>query len=414
MSNDPRRARRWAGAWLALAALAGSPAHRSLLADGFLGGAGIIACAAFLSGAFGWAGQPPVAVGPAEAPIAALNLGSGVVRRRPLGELAWQDARPGDSLLAGDTLYVPPNVSAQVRFRDGALLDLQEAALVVIDRAEEVANLVPRVDLVRGSLAVRAPHRLLVAARGHRVLLDRGQARLQVGDEGTTRVSVDGGRARLETAGQTADLVAAEAAKITSGGAVRPVAPPRIRLALPADGAHVVHDGGPVVLIWEQDDLTRYRVEIAEDADFAQVTHRAEVKRSSLPVSLLPGIYHWRVTAGDSAEPLTSEQRMLHVVDPRSLVALRPSEQDAVRPSEETTFSWTALMGADRYRVEVARDPAMTELVLVREAQSNSLRDRAILEEGKYWWRVGATMNGAISAWSEPKALRVTRLEAAR
>lgn len=391
----------------------GSPARRSLLTDGFLGGAGVVACVASLSGAFGWDGHATtVDADPAAPSIATLAPGSGVVRRRPEGELAWQRVQPGDPLLAGDTLYVPANVSAQVRFHDGAILDLQEAALVVINGAEGGARLVPRVDLVRGAFAVRAPYRMLVGAGGHRVVVDRGQARLQVGDEGSTRVSVEGGRARLEAAGQSADLGADMAARITSGGAVRPVAPPRIRLLLPADGAHVVDGGTPVTLVWDASGASsHYRVEVAEDDDFRQVRHDAVVKRTSLPVSLAPGIYHWRVTAVDSGEPLFSEQRTLRVVDPRTLVALHPSEQDVVRRSEETTFSWTALMGATTYRLEVGRDRAMTEIVLVRETQSNSLRAQPSLEAGQYWWRVGASKDGAISAWSAARTLRVSSEE---
>jgi len=399
-----------AGAWPIPTAGRRLPSiDRTLLADAFLGGAGVIAFVAFLSGAFGWTGQAPARPQVTVPAIAFLARGSSQVRRRPEGDLAWQNVRGGDSLWAGDTLYVPPEATAQVRFPDGSSLDLHDAALVVIDRAPGAGGLVPEVKLVRGVVEARAPRRLLMRASGRRVVLDRAQASLRLGADRATRVSVRDGTARLEAGDTRAEIGAMQSGEITSAGAVRAVAPPPLRLIAPQAGAQLMADGAPVSLGWQDAGAAvRYHVEIAADADFREVVQEADVRRTSLAVQLQPGIYHWRVTGRRrTGEPLGSETRLLCIVDPRALVTLSPGDEDVVKPSGEKTFSWTELQGADRYRVEVARSPEMRQPVLVRIADSTTLRDPVALQEGEYWWRVGATLAGGLSAWSEPQAFRV-------
>jgi hypothetical protein len=225
--------------------------------------------------------------------------------------------------------------------------------------------------------------------------------------DGTARVSVADGHARLEGAGKVTDLGESEGGEITATGAVRSVPLTRIRLEAPPDGSSLAVDDGTVALAWQPAKSSRWLVEVAEDPEFRRLARRAEVRRPLLAVNLTPGVYHWRVTAVDSIEPMMSEPRTLRVVDPRALVVLRPSDRDEIDATEETTFSWTALAGAERYRLEVGRDPAVQDVVLARETASTTLRERAALAGGQYWWRVGAALDGALAAWSEPKLLRV-------
>ena len=103
------------------------------------------------------------------------------------------------------------------------------------------------------------------------------------------------------------------------------------------------------------------------------------------------------------------------IQEPRPLpdapAVLEPADESSVPYLDlppRVTFRWSAVEGADRYRVRAAKGPAFSEIVLDEIVTAPSL-SWGRLAVGSYRWSVAAIQDEIEGAPSVPRRLTVTR-----
>lgn len=298
------------------------------------------------------------------------------VLRRPPGTLIWDAVHAGEPLAAGDSLYVPPSVSASVSFEGGASLEIEERSLVVIEppAAEPGAT---RVTLAKGSLSGSAPAgRVSIRTPGGLALLEPGtEARIDARRASGPRVQVAQGSAQAENG----VVVQAEAG---------------IRLDQPARNQRFWFNQFPasVLMRWDGATAEGMRLEVARDSGFSDLVERAPGTPGAHafhPVT--PGPYFWRLV--DQGGHPRSELRRLLVVADRPPRPITPMAAEIVLapPGVQVPFWWTAVDGTSGYRLELSDQPSFARIAFSADAEGPGLWTALQLPEGVYYWRVRAS-----------------------
>ena len=152
----------------------------------------------------------------------------------------------------------------------------------------------------------------------------------------------------------------------------------------------------------------RYRFQLASESRFeASLVDRSDLDAPRVSAPLPPGRYHWRLASiapgndqGPFSDAVSFELRdMLPPPAPG-----QPAEQ-----GDKMVFRWRAGPLDDAYDVQVARDPAFTQLVLERrENLPELLLDKP--EPGTYYLRVRTIQSdGFVGAYGSPQQFEVSR-----
>ena len=173
----------------------------------------------------------------------------------------------------------------------------------------------------------------------------------------------------------------------------------------PSEGG-VVPDGLPHFRWSEPDEAAAYRFQLAAGDDFgtpfASVDRLSEA-RFALTTALPPGAYRWRVATFDKRgeEGPFSDPQQLRVPPPG------PVPEPPELSDEAMMIRWPAGLAGDRYRFQMARDDAFTDLVVDRETTEPSIRlERP--EGGVVFIRVQTIdAAGEASAFSAPQRIEV-------
>ncbi len=132
----------------------------------------------------------------------------------------------------------------------------------------------------------------------------------------------------------------------------------------PEDGGRAY--GDTVELRWTRSDAAqRYRVQIASESRFdPPLVDRNDLTDTQVRVPLPPGRYYWRlasIAAGDDLGPFSDTVSFeLRETPPPPAVESPKTEGRAMR------FRWRERSGDDAYDVQVAHDPAFTQLLVER------------------------------------------------
>ncbi len=147
-----------------------------------------------------------------------------------------------------------------------------------------------------------------------------------------------------------------------------------------------------------------YRVQVARDADFADLVVDAGAlrkTRSRTPQDLAPGVYHWRVAARDAAGnegPYSAAERFEVIPAPPRELQVR---------KDERILRWQAADDGSRYRVQVARRADFTRPVIDRVVDAPEL-DLRELGGGRWHVRVQAIhADGYAEPFDPPQTIRL-------
>jgi PKD repeat protein len=153
---------------------------------------------------------------------------------------------------------------------------------------------------------------------------------------------------------------------------------------------------GVPILAWQaMKGVTKYQVQISVSDGFASTVVNVETESPSYtPVKALGnGIFYWRVryAVGSTWSPY-SEIRSFRVAW-NSEGASRPlplsPANGAVRAAfDHADFSWTATPGAATYRLRIARDEDMLDVVYTADTAALHHTPPQRLDNNEYYWRV--------------------------
>ena len=152
-----------------------------------------------------------------------------------------------------------------------------------------------------------------------------------------------------------------------------------------------VRTGEEIRLNWAADDEARmFDVEVARTPQFGDTTiieRRTETNELLVEEELQPGLYAWRVSAGDGKGDMSppSDASTLEIADPPLPVALQASEGGDGR----LEVSWPAQLPEYVYRIEISKtaDFATIDRIFESKGSSDSL-PRPL--PGTYWVRANA------------------------
>jgi hypothetical protein len=153
-----------------------------------------------------------------------------------------------------------------------------------------------------------------------------------------------------------------------------------------------------------------YRVQVATDARFInlyadQIIPAAE---TTLTLNAPPdGLYFWRVAAlniNQQESRFTAAWRFTLDTTPPDAPALSAPAHESAIPQVRPRLTWLRSLTANRYRVEIADNPAFTNAHTLESAANAVVLSAALMPEplaqGTYYWRVAA--RDAALNWSEP------------
>jgi hypothetical protein len=329
----------------------------------------------------------------AEPTVARLARAEPGVLRRPSGTLIWDPAHAGEQLSVRDSLYVPPAASASVSFDGGALLEIEERSLVVIEPPEPEPG-AARLKLAKGSLSSSVPAgRVSVHTPGGLAVLEPGsEARVGARDASGPRVEVALGSARAENG---------EVVRVES----------LVRVDQPARNQRFWFTRFPasVHLSWDGAAAEGARLEIARDPGFSDLVDHAPGAPGAHAFQLAaPGAYFWRLV--DQDRNRRSEVRRLLAVKDRPPKPYSPMAAEIVlaAPGVQVPFWWTAVDGASRYQLELSTDASFATVVFSADAEGPGLWAALHLPEGVYFWRVRASAAERVDApFSHPSPFRL-------
>jgi hypothetical protein len=319
-------------------------------------------------------------------PIARLAHFDCAVRCRAAGTLVWERAEAEQPLVAGDAVFVQPGGAATIAFSGGAVVELDERSLVVVEPPEPQGD---RVQVVSGAVVASAGSTALAIQSGsERALVAPGGA-VAVG--GGAPLEVLEGRARV--------------------GAEDRGTSPRIPLLSPERGFRVYVGGypSPVVLRWDGAAAARFKLEVSRERSFATCAASAPGSAALFELAVDgPGPWYWRIADGDG-RAVSEVRKFIAVTDlPPHPFAPASGEIVLATPGVQVPFWWTAAVGAARYRVEVAADAAFQRIDLSEPASGPGVWAALELPEGVYHWRVRAERSkGQLSPPSQPLSFRL-------
>jgi len=198
----------------------------------------------------------------------------------------------------------------------------------------------------------------------------------------------------------------------------------RPTLVSPANGAAIDFYTSPSFTWQAVLGASSYRFQIATDTSFSSST--LKFNETTLATSYQPsyklsnGIYYWRVVPLDpgNREGTPSETRSFTsaygsasftneiptLLEPANNPNPTPGNPG---PTFTPTFRWTAVIGAQKYRLQYSTDPTFASAVNTVETNNTAYTPQnALPNDVNYYWRVQAISNQSVGDWSQVWSFR--------
>ncbi|MDB5807711.1 MAG: LysM peptidoglycan-binding protein [Betaproteobacteria bacterium] len=326
----------------------------------------------------------------------------------------------GATLAKGDEVRTGADGYVTLRLADGSVLKLPADSRLTVQNAEKI----------RDTEAVRSKMQLLKGrveavvtkfkGSGNRFEVTTEQA--VAGVRGTEfRVATEGGSTASEVldgrvafdgegaaAGKSALLAAGFGSKVLSSG---DLLPPVQLLPAPVLGTLPVQERLVVRFTFTAiDGAQKYRAQVGRDAQFFDVVADTVVEAPNLRFAgLEDGPYFLRVRGIDSnglegrdaVYPFSVKAR------PEPPLVSAPVDRNKVRAAP-VEFAWATIDGGAKYRMQVARDAAFSDIVFeASDIADTKITAPAGLPLGDYYWRIRTLLGNDIGPWSDVRSFHL-------
>jgi hypothetical protein len=316
-----------------------------------------------------------------------------------------------------DQIFTDRNSRAELKFKNGGSVFLEQNSLVVIDDSGGDTDLKLEKGFITGSGDSAKPLKI-TAGKVKLELNNSAKVKVSVGEDNTTNIQSISGTAQFVSNGKIITVEENQVAAITQEGVLGEVTKLRVKQLAPEDGEEIyfVKSFSKIFKWSKDDDVKSVTLSIAKDQSFKQIVHTFETDKTELLVNnLQSGLYFWKVVpTSDSKEnkKLYSGQS-LRLTEIASPTLLKPANRESVEftePSateakENTGFSvtlhWQSQSQDKHFEVALAKDSAFQQVILSKMTEQ-SHTDVEIQEEGRIFWRVRQERVGDIEApWSD-------------
>jgi len=327
-----------------------------------------------------------------EEPVGTITFKKRVAQRKFIDRVVWDRLKQDSPVYNGDTIRTIDQSEAYITFRDQvAHLSLDANTLIQIFWNEVDGA---RIDFSGGNIEIISnAGKGIVITSGSSEILVEGQASLNRGNEGFS-LSVLEGQANFDgTKVEGGNILAMD-----SKGAVSTT--PMIAMTSFGSSARVIGAAGtasPVVFSWIASNFnsdTHVVVEVSRDWSFGRIAGSRDVNGgTTASIPLETGSYYWRAypANGGSREPANSSypSGTLEVIPASTISLLSPARAAELTFVSEpaVVFSWTAVEGASGYLIEISSNSNMSNPVVSRRVEENSVTQLG-LPSGRLYWRI--------------------------
>lgn len=324
---------------------------------------------------------------------------------------AGRRLQAGERLAAGAMLAAAADSSATLRLADGTQLVLQPGAQMALDTVSVYAGggmADTRLRLQQGRVELgvnpqRKPGSRLRVITPSAVAAVRGTHFRVAADAGVTREETLAGEVSLAAGGGQVTVGEGQGSLAEAGKTPRP---PVALLPAP-DVSALPNRFDALPLRFTLPALaggTSWLGQIAPDARFETVLLERTSATPQLSFADLPdGRYVLRVRAADALALQGRDALHAFELDARPFPPLLGAPPSRVREAKPT-LRWSGVVGAEAYRVELARDAGFNEVVLAERLDATSLAPREALAPGAYHWRVASIEGSEQGPFSPPQA----------
>jgi len=174
---------------------------------------------------------------------------------------------------------------------------------------------------------------------------------------------------------------------------------------------NMISYGDNVSLQWKSiDSVKQYRIHLADNKDFSNlITNKmSEVGQSGVSINLKPGRYYWRIAAIDNegfegkySKPYQFIVRELPIAPKVKVAVSENNPKNAF-----VTLHWQAVENAEKYQIQIAKDPQYSEMVIDAPVSSTEYKLPATLLPGTYYFKVKSVVDKTVqSKFSETETL---------
>jgi hypothetical protein len=310
----------------------GGPSPRPLQRDPVSIAGGLLALAALAAFWFFFVHKPTPQLGDAVARLTALL---GPVKRKPVAEESWAEARLADRLHVGDVVQTEASGAAEISFDSGNVVRVRPASVVHIGGTAESSTAAWRVQTGHINFAVGERTTEIVTPTARTTAESNSFGDIDVNEAGATGVKVFGGRASVQTTQeQKITLLANEAVQVDAAGnaGAKLALPPPPTLVAPAARAQIPKDAVTRLSWMPSPGGTSYRIAIDYNVTQANLLLSAALDAPGITdtshelAGLETGRYFWRVAAVNAAglEGAFSRTSLFAIVEPAPRAVASP------------------------------------------------------------------------------------------
>ncbi len=337
------------------------------------------------------------------------------VRRKPVAEETWAQARLADRLHVGDIVQTEASGAAEISFDSGNVVRVRPASVVHIGGTAESSTAAWRVQTGHINFSVGDQLTEIVTPTARTTAESNSFGDIDVNEAGATGVKVFGGRASVETAQeQRITLLANEAVQVDAAGNAgeKLVLPPPPTLVAPPSRARIPKDAVARLSWTPSPGGTSYRLAIDYNVTQANLLLSAALDAPGLTDTahelrgLETGRYFWRVAAvsAEGLEGAFSRTSIFAIVppEPRPLASASPARPRLVLDSVEEVAPGVVLVAG---RAD-ARAAVTLNGVAVRVAADGSFSEYLQSGDARELVVRATVPGGAFSEQSRPLAPR--------
>lgn len=157
--------------------------------------------------------------------------------------------------------------------------------------------------------------------------------------------------------------------------------------------------------------VTRYRLQVAEDGDFAALKRDEIVSGNSIELALPPGVYHWRVAGvlGEGGATRAGPFGAVNVFDQRAVPDLPAMEEPQFSPNS-LLLRWKPTAAGQGVQLQLARGPDFVSPLVDQRTWAAQLQ-LARPPAGTYYWRLRSIVgDGPAGGFGPAQAFAVPAL----
>ncbi|GMO59035.1 MAG: hypothetical protein Ta2A_04760 [Treponemataceae bacterium] len=361
-----------------------------------------------------------------EEPIATVVFKENSTQRRFSDKNVWDRLKVDSDLYNNDTIHTDESALATIQFPSLAQIELTGNTLVQISVDE---NHEARVVITSGNVNINtnnATSGIVImnsdknsvhVAAGSIATIDMGQA-----DGGGLHFQLLEGSASIVTStGEVQEIDTPYSMSINSAGETSKN--PAIIVTAPSPNMRIFTQNkvdNQILFSWQTQNISDdeiVKIQIAADKDFKKIISDAAVSardngtagNRTYFANLETGVFYWRIVSENYPEAKASGKITVVYSPPPRLIS--PAAQDVIPYNDANMrvfFSWQEVASADSYRLVVARDAELSDIVSAVNFPTNSATV-TLAEQGVFYWCVFPATSAANSGTISPS--NVARFE---